>query len=86
MPVYVVKVYLAHVDALETGRGLAPYVGDEWVQKYAGFPGGIYFNVYDPTHLARLTGQPIRFTSDPPVLRNRRPVPRAATAGGSGAG
>ncbi len=60
---YLVKVYLEEELPVE-GQGYALYVGDDWVQKYSGFNGGIFFNVYDPGFVEEHAGQTIRFTRD----------------------
>ena len=60
---FVVKLYLSGIE-LMGGQGVALYVGNEWVRKYYAFSGGIYFNVYDETFLAKNVGATLRFTSD----------------------
>jgi hypothetical protein len=60
---YLVKVYLEEELPVE-GEGYALYVGDEWIQKYSDFNGGIFFNVYDPRFVEEHAGQTIRFTQD----------------------
>jgi hypothetical protein len=60
---YLAKIYLEGELPVE-GEGYALYVGDEWIRKYWGFNGGIFFNVYDPRFVEEHAGQAIRFTRD----------------------
>ena len=61
--VFLVKIYLEQ-PLKPTGAGYALYLGDDRVQKYSAFKGGLYFNVYDPRFLQQRAGAPIRFTID----------------------
>jgi hypothetical protein len=58
---YIVKVNLIAPMPI-TSMGFTLYVGDYRVNKYAAFPGGIYFKVYDPNFFVEHGGAPIRFS------------------------
>jgi hypothetical protein len=83
----VVKLYL-DPSALSGGRGAALYLGDHWIRKYWEFPGGIYFNVYDPEFLRKRANDTFRFTLDHETFRDsgvRLESPAAQLALGQGA-
>lgn len=60
---FIVKLYL---EGPFPRRAEAPrlFVGDEEVTKYHGFPGGVFFKVYDPGFFDRHQDQPISFFVD----------------------
>jgi hypothetical protein len=58
---YIVKVNLSAPMPF-TSMGFTLYVGDYRVNKYAAFPGGIYFKVYDPNFFVEHGGEPIKFS------------------------
>jgi hypothetical protein len=58
---YIVKVNLS-APMPATSMGFTLYVGDYRVNKYAAFPGGIYFKVYDPDFFVEHGGESIRFS------------------------
>lgn len=61
---YVVKIELSDSPVLYGGQGLFLFVGDYRVEKYTGYPGGIYFKVYDPEFFEAHAGEEIRFSRD----------------------
>ena len=61
---YVVKIKLDDAELALTGQGFSLYVGDEPVEKYAGYPGGVYFKVYSPSYFERHGGKEIRLSVD----------------------
>ena len=56
--VYIVKIY---VELPSTSMAINLYIGDERIQEYASFDGGVYFKMYEKVHLQALYGKPIRF-------------------------
>lgn len=61
---YVVRIKLEDAELALTGQGFGLYVGDEQVEKYAGYPGGVYFKVYSPSFFEQQGGKEIRLSVD----------------------
>lgn len=61
---YVVRIKLDDAELALTGQGFSLYVGDEPVEKYAGYPGGVYFKVYSPSFFEQHGGKEIRLSVD----------------------
>ena len=57
---YVVKITLERMPPVSS-QGFELYLDDYRVRKYWGFPGGIYFKVYNPRFFAKHGGKEIRF-------------------------
>ena len=83
---FLVKIYFQE-GMLATGQGAALYIGDRWVRKYTAFPGGIFFNVYEPDFFETHAGSMIRFSTDHEKFYDtnmRLPArPRATSAEGA---
>ncbi len=60
---YLVKVYLAE-PLPTTSSGYSLYVGQERIQRYTEFPGGIYFNILNPQFIDKHQGETLRFSVD----------------------
>lgn len=61
---YVVKIELEDADAGYSGRGFNVYVGNERIEKYAGYKDGIYFKINDPRFFEEHAGDEIRLSFD----------------------
>jgi hypothetical protein len=61
---YVVRIKLDDAELALTGQGFGLYVGDEPVEKYAGYPGGVYFKVYSPGYFEQHGGKEIKLSVD----------------------
>ena len=61
---YVVRIKLDDTGLALTGQSFILYVGDERVEKYAGYPGGVYFKVYSPRFFEQHGGKEIRLSLD----------------------
>lgn len=61
---YIVRVRLDDAGLALTGHGFLIYVGDQPVEKYAGYPGGVYFKVYTPSFFEQHGGKELRLSVD----------------------
>jgi hypothetical protein len=61
---YLVKIELEDADIAYTGQGFSVYVGNERIEKYAGYKDGIYFKVNDPRCFEEHAGDEIRLSLD----------------------
>lgn len=61
---YVVRIKLDDAELALTGQGFRLYVGEEPVEKFAGYPGGVYFKVYSPSFFEQHGGEEIRLSVD----------------------
>lgn len=78
---YVVRVKLDDAGQALTGQGFRIYVGDLPVEKYAGYPGGVYFKVYSPSFFEQHGGEPIRLSVDGETFHDTgQQLPAAAAA------
>lgn len=61
--VYIVRIQL-EAALPTTSRGLFLFVGQERIERYMQFSGGIYFKIYDPAFLDEHAGEPLYFSED----------------------
>ena len=60
---YVVRISLETLPSA-SAMGVALYLDDYRIRKYWGYPGGIYFKVYNPRFFRKHGGKSIRFSVD----------------------
>jgi hypothetical protein len=78
---YVVKIALEDSQDMSSGQGVDLYVGEERIEKYSGYKGGIYFKVNDPRFFEQHKGKEIRLSFDNGTFFNTGKVlPMAPTA------
>lgn len=64
-PVYVVRIRLGgNLSTGHSGGGFDLYVGDARISKFYGWPGGIYFKIYDREFFERHKDHTIRLSID----------------------
>ena len=61
---YIVKIELEDADLGYSGQGFSVYVGNERIEKYAGYKDGIYFKISDPRFFEEHAGDEIRLSFD----------------------
>ena len=64
---YIVRIKLDDAGLALTGQGFDLYVGRDEpikIEKYFGYPGGIYFKVYSPSFFEQHGGEKIRLSVD----------------------
>lgn len=79
---YIVKIALEDSRATWTGLGFSLYVGDQRIDKFAGYKDGIYFKVNDPRFFEEHGGKEIRLSLDEGSFFNTgKMLPHTPTAG-----